>query len=268
LPRQLLALDTGGGVTPIEGIKTVDPSFGLPAVWIGPDQRAAAEAAGYNVVEPPTVLATHLMETIREHAADLLSRQDTRELLDGLKESHPALVEDVVPAKLPLGAVHRVLQRLLREGIPIRDLVTILEALSDAADLTKDVESLGEHARRALSTTIVRLLGGDQTPVRALTVGPRLEVALMQLFNPRGKDGNGTLDAAELTTALHDLGSLVSNSRRDGQVAALITPPSLRIGIRRLVEPVLPRLPVVSLAELPPQTPIQNLATWELSHAA
>jgi flagellar biosynthesis protein FlhA len=264
-PRHLLALDTTGSATPIEGVKTSDPTFGIPAVWIAPDQRIRAEAAGYNVVEPPTVLATHLMDTIRQHAADLLSRQDTRELLDGLKETHPALVEDVVPAKLPLGAVHRVLQRLLREGLPIRDLVAILEALSDAADLTKDAESLTEHVRRSLSPAIVRLLNADQAPVRALTVGARLEVALMQLFSPRGPQSNvRTLDAGELTGALQDLGRLVQQFRHDGQPPALVTPPALRVGIRRLVEPVLPRLAVISLAELPAQTPIQNLATWEL----
>lgn len=267
-PRQVLALDTTGSGTPIEGVKTIDPTFGIPSVWIAHDQRVRAEAAGYNVVEPPTVLATHLMDTIREHAADLLTRQDTRELLDGLKETHPALVEDTVPAKLALGAVHRVLQRLLREGLPIRDLVTILEALSDASELTKDVESLTEHVRRALSPAIVRLLSADQAPVRALTVGPRLEVALMHLFSPRGPQaGTRTLDAAELTGALQDLGRLVQQHRHDGRPPALITPPALRIGIRRLVEPVLSRLPVVSLAELPAQTPIQNLAMWEISHA-
>ncbi len=268
MPRQLLALNAGGAAAPIDGVATTDPSFGIPAVWIAPEQRGAAEASGYNVVEPSTVLTTHLMETIREHAADLLSRQHARELLDGLKESHPALVEDVVPNKLSLGTVHRVLQRLLREGIPIRDLVTILEALSDAADQTKDAEALTEHARRALGSVIVHMLGGDVAPIRALTVGPRLEVALMQLFSPRGRDGGRPLDADELTAALSQLNRLALAGRHDGQWPPLVTPPALRAGIRRLVEPVLPRLPIVSLAELPAQTPIHNLDTWEIAHAA
>ena len=267
MPRQLLALDTSGTAARIEGVATTDPSFGLPAVWIVPEQRSQAEAAGYSVVEPQTVLSTHLMETIREHAAELLSRQNTRELLDGLKETHPALVEDVVPNKLSLGVVHRVLQRLLREGMPIRDLVSILEALSDAAELTKDPEALTEHVRRALSAVIVQMLGGGEAPIRAITVGPRLEVALMQLFSPRGREGQRTLDPEELTAALRSLHQTVDATRGDGQMPPLVTPPGLRVGIRRLVEPILPRLPVISLGELPAQTPIQNISTWELTRA-
>jgi flagellar biosynthesis protein FlhA len=271
--RALLAIDTGGARGPLEGTATRDPSFQMPAVWITPERRAAAESQGWSVVEPATVLTTHLMETIRLHAADLLSRQAVRELLDGLKETSPALVEDVVPGKLSLGTVQRVLQRLLREGLPIRDLATILEALSDAADQTKDPEALTEHVRRSLATVIAELLGGTNGPVRAITVGPRLEVALMQWFGPRRTGAETSmpappLDPGMLTNALQSLSQLAERSQRDGQMPPLVTPPGLRVGVRRLVEPVLPRLPVISLTELPPQTPVQNLATWELSHAA
>ena len=266
LPRNLLALNTSGFASPLDGTPTTDPSFGIPSVWITPDQRSAAETAGYSVVEALTVLSTHLMESIRAHASELLSRQGVRELLDGLKDTHPALVDDVVPNKVSLGVLHRVLQRLLREGIPIRDLVTILEALSDAAEHTRDPEPLAEHVRRSLSSVIVQLLGGSQGVIRAITVGPRLEVALMQLFNPR--QGARPPEPEELTSALHSLSQIVHGARRDGVPPPLITPPGLRVGIRRLIEPVLPRLPVISLAELPPQTPIQNLQTWELTRAA
>ncbi|MEO8450423.1 MAG: flagellar biosynthesis protein FlhA [Gemmatimonadota bacterium] len=269
MPRFLLALNTSGTSPRIDGIQTTDPSFGMPAYWIAPDLRLEAESLGYTVVEPQTVLSTHLMEVIKQHAADLLTRQHTRELLDSVKESHPALVDDVVPSKLPLGTVHRVLQRLLRESIPIRDLVSILEALSDAADQTKDPEMLTEYVRRALSSVIVQSLdnGGDGT-VRGITVGPRLETALMQLFNPRPVAGGAkTMDPDELTLALRNLHELMGQYKRDGQLPALITPPSLRVGIRRLIEPILPRLPVISLGELPTQTPILSLATWELNRA-
>jgi flagellar biosynthesis protein FlhA len=268
LLRHLLALDGAGSGAGLEGIATCDPSFGLPAVWIAPEQRTRAEAEGFQVVDPATVLATHLMETVRQNAAELLSRQATRELLDGLKETHPALVEDVVPNKLSLGAVQRVLQRLLREGVPVRDLVVILEALSDAAEQTKDPEALTEQVRRALAPLIVQALGGEQGPIRAITIGPRLEVALMQLFHPRAREGQRTLEPEELTAALQSLSATARAATRDGHLPALVTPPGLRIGVRRLVEPVLPRLSIVSLGELPAHTPIQNLATWELNHAA
>ena len=268
MPRYLLALNTSGSPVPLEGMATVDPSFGIPAIWIAPERRLEAETSGYSVVEAQTVLSTHLMETIKRHAADLITRQNVRELLDGLKETHPALVEDVTPGKLSLGAVHRVLQRLLREGVPVRDLVTILEALSDAADQTKDPEILTEHVRRALASVIVQLHDEGDGTVRGITVGPRLEAALMQLFSPRAQAGGRMLEPDELAGVLRALNDLALTSKRDGQYRPLITPPTLRIGVRRLVEPILPRLPIVSLGELPAQTPVQSLATWELSRAA
>jgi flagellar biosynthesis protein FlhA len=240
----------------------------MPAYWIAPALRTHAEAAGYSVVEVSTVLATHLMEVIREHAADLLTRQNVRELLDALKESHPALVDDVVPAKLSLGAVHRVMQKLLREGLPVRDLVTVLEALSDAAEQTKDPEVLTEHCRRALGQVIVQMLGGPERAVRAITVGPRLELALMTLFSPRAREGVRPLDPDDLTGLLQSLHRIAHETQESGQFVPLVTPPALRVGLRRLVEPILPRLPVISLSELPTQTPIQSIRTWELAHAA
>ncbi len=261
--RSLLAIDTGGARGTLEGTPVRDPSFQMPAVWIGPDRRATAEAQGWNVVEPATVLTTHLIETIRFHAADLLSRQAVRELLDGLKEAHPALVEDVVPGKLSVGAV----QRVLREGVPIRDLVTILETLSDAADQTKDPEALTEQVRRSLAPRIAELIGAAHGPVRAVMVGPRLEVALMQWFGPR-RDAAGTFDPAVLSQALHGLTEIARRVGAEGAMPPLVTPPGLRVGIRRLVEPVLPRMPVVALNELPPQTPIETLEVWEMNHAA
>ncbi len=267
LPKHLLALAVSGDRPPIEGISTVDPSFGIPAVWISPDQRGRAEGAGYTVVEPQAVLATHLMETIRLHAGDLLTRQDVREILDGLKETHPALVEDVIPNKVSLGLLHRVLQRLLREGIPVRDLVTILESLSDAAETSKDPEVLTEHVRRALSLVIAQILGGGVNPIRAIAVGPRLEVGLMQLFSPRGHDPQRMLEPEQLSNAIDSLTRIVDRNRGDDGVV-LVTPPALRVGIRRIIESALPRLPVISLAEMPATTPIQTVSIWEVPNAA
>jgi flagellar biosynthesis protein FlhA len=269
LPRYLMALDTTGVALPIDGIRTIDPSFGLPAVWITPDRRTEAEANGYSVVEPQTVLSTHLMETIKRHSAELLSRQNVRELLDALKETHPALVDDTVPGKLSLGTVHRVLQRLLREGIPVRDLALVLETLADAAEVTKDPEALAEQVRRSLSSVLVQMYDEGDGSISGITMGPRLEAALMGLFSPRpAREGTRGIEPEELTGALRQLNDLMTLHRRDGQYRPLITPPALRVGVRRLVEPVMPFLPVLSLGELPAQTPIQSLATWELPRAA
>jgi flagellar biosynthesis protein FlhA len=269
MPRFLMSLDNGGVVQEIEGMDTIDPSFGMPAKWIAASRRADAEAFGYVVVEPTTVVATHLMEVLKGNAADLLGRQDVQEMVETLKKSHPALVEDLIPAKLSLGILHRVLQRLLRERVPIRDLVTILEALGDAADQTKDPELLTEHVRRSLTNVIARLYTDASGAVQAITMGPRLEQALVGLFSPRaGQQGMGLLTPDGLAGLLRDLNQLATAHSFDGRPIPLITPPSLRVGVRRLIEPVLPTLPVVSLAELPPSINLSSVATWEMMHAA
>lgn len=269
MPRHLLALDTGGVLSEIEGVVTRDPSFGMPARWISSELRSEAEASGYVVVEPAMVVATHLLEMIKVYAADLLGRQDVQEMVDTLKESYPALVEEVVPAKVPLGVLHRVLQRLLRERVPIRDLTTILEALADVIDQTRDPEALTEHVRLALSNVIAERHMDESGIVRAITIGPRLEASLMELFNVRQDPARagGIIEPEILTHLLTGLGQLAKNHTVAGQVPPLMTPPGLRVGIRRLIEPVLPHIPVVSLAELPPQTNLQQIAVWELGTA-
>jgi flagellar biosynthesis protein FlhA len=266
MPRFLLALDTGSAMRAVEGIETVDPAFGLSARWIAAPKRVEAESYGYVVVEPSTVIATHLMEALKANAAELLGRQDVQEMVEALKRSHPALVEEMIPAKISLGILHRVLQRLLRERIPIRDLVTILEALGDNVDQTKDPEILTEHVRRAMTNAIARLYAGDDGAVRGVTIGPRLETALMGLFSPRSANAQTQLlNPDMLASLLRELNAIATVHATEGRPAPLITPPSLRVGIRKLVEPVLPQLPVVSLAELPPSIKLNSVATWELN---
>lgn len=268
MPRLLLALDTGGVIQSVDGMDTVDPSFGMPARWVSQPSRVDAEANGYVVVEPSTVVATHLMETLKANAAELLGRQDVQEMVDTLKETYPALVEEVVPGKIPLGVMHRVLQRLLKERVPIRDLVTILETLADQADGTKDPEALTEHVRRALSNVIGELYQDDHGEVRGITVGPKLEASLMALFSPRQGQGlPSVMNPDTLTELLARLDALARSHTGEGRPVPLITPPGMRVGIRRLIEPVLPSVPVVSLAELPPQVTLRRVATWELNDA-
>jgi flagellar biosynthesis protein FlhA len=241
----------------------------MPARWIPQRARVDAEAAGYMVVEPATVVATHLMETLKAHAADLLGRQDVQEMLDTLKDSYPALVEEVVPNRVSLGTLHRVLQRLLKERVPIRDVVTILETLADASETTKDAEALTEHARRALSHVIAGTYVGEDGAIRGITLGPKLEAALMGLFSPRaGRASHDMIDPDTLTTLLARLDDLSRAYSDEGRPVPVITPPGLRIGVRRLIEPVLPNVPVISLAELPAQANLKNVATWEMLHAA
>jgi flagellar biosynthesis protein FlhA len=268
MPRFLLALDTGSAMRAVEGIETTDPAFGLAARWIAATRRVEAESYGYVVVEPSTVIATHLREALKANADELLGRQDVQEMVDTLKKTHPALVEEMIPAKISLGILHRVLQRLLRERIPIRDLVTILEALGDSADQTKDPEILTEHVRRSMTNVIARLYASEDGSVRGLTIGPRLEAALMGLFSPRSPNaGTQLLNPDALASLLRELNSLAAVHSTEGRPAPLITPPSLRVGVRKLVEPILPNVPVVSLAELPASIKLDSVATWELTNA-
>ncbi len=269
MPRFLLALNTGGVMQDIDGMDTVDPSFGMPAKWITAQARVEAEAAGWVVVEPSTVIATHLMETLKMHAADLLGRQDVQEMVDALKKSHPALVDEIIPNRITLGTLHRVLQRLLRERVPIRDLVSILEALGDAAEQTKDPEQLTEVVRRSLANPISRLFLDMTGSVRGVTIGPRLEASLNGLFSPRGsQQGMSLLNPDTLATLLRELNNIATMHAVEGRPLPLITSPTLRVGVRRLIEPVLPNVPVISLAELPASVNLTSVATWELPHAA
>ncbi len=264
LPRMVLALDAGGVMHAIDGIPTRDPSFGMPGLWIPSQQKEAAESAGYVAAEPSTVISTHLLETLKAHAAELLGRQDVQELVEALKKTYPALIEEIVPAKVPVGTLHRVLQRLLRERVPIRDLVTILEALADLTETTKDPEALTEHVRRALGKSIVERYTDETGTLRGLVPSPRLEAALMGFFSPRQARGPGLVPTPDqLTDMLRTLDALVRAHSADGRPVVLVTPPALRVGIRRLLEPVLPALPVLSLAELPPQVNLQTVATWD-----
>ena len=267
LPRHLLALDTGSVLAPVEGIETRDPSFGMAARWIEPDGRIKAEAAGWVVVDPSTVLATHLLETLKRHAADLLGRQDVQEMVQTLRESHPALVDEVIPNRVPPGTLHRVLQRLLKERVPIRDLVTILETLADAPDANRDPEVLTEHVRRALSHVIGELFQDETGEVRAITLGPKLEAQLMSLFSPRaGRTAAGLMDPDVLANLLGDLDRLHRAHAADRPLP-LIVPPGLRVGVRRLIEPVMPAVPVISLAELPARVGLRTVALWEMKNA-
>ena len=266
MPRLLLALDTGNVLREVEGMETTDPSFGMPARWIAPSRRVEAESYGYAVVESSTVVATHLMEILKTNAGELLGRQDVQEMVDALKSTHPALVEDVVPGKVSLGVLHRVLQRLLKERLPIRDLVSILEALGDAAEQTKDPEALTERVRMALSHVIARQFLDGSGAIRAISIGPRLEAALMSLFSPRaGQSPNSMMDPDTLAGLLRSLSDLASDHATGGNAPPLVTPPGLRIGVRRLIEPVLPNIPVLSLGELPPQVGLDSVALWEIA---
>ena len=179
-PDSFMAIDPGIVREKIEGVETKDPAFGMPAIWISNEMREKAITSGYTVVDPITVICTHLSEIIKENCFELLGRQETRALLDELAKTHPKTVEETTPKIVSLGEVQRVLQNLLRERIPIRDLITILESIADAGTLTHDVNLLTESARVALSRTICNRLSNENNELVVITLDPVFEHQLAE----------------------------------------------------------------------------------------
>jgi flagellar biosynthesis protein FlhA len=246
-----LAMDPGDAVGNLSGIPTTEPAFGLPAVWIAESQHAEAEALGYTVVDSESVIVTHLTETIRQHAAQLLTRQDVRQLLDQLKESNEAVVNEVVPEILSLGEIQRVLQTLLSESVSIRDLGAIVEAVGDKARITRDPGLLAEYARQALGRAITAPhIGADQT-LRAITLDPAIE---QEVATSITQTTDGEYLALEPSRAQALLGAVRSQAdhaaARGGIRPVLLCSARVRRHLRRLLEAAVPHLAVCSYNEI------------------
>jgi flagellar biosynthesis protein FlhA len=261
---QLLAVSGDPTRRPLTGKETREPAFGVPAIWIAPALEDQAIAGGYSVVDPVTVITTHLGELIRQHAWELLGRAETKRLLDGLNESHPKLLEELVPKLLTLGEVARVLEQLLRERVSIRDLGTILEALLETAPANKSLVALVEAARQALGRRLVRpLLDGDgQLPV--LLLDAALEEEILAATAPESGQrllGAGAVPATPLLKRLvHSVNSLIGSASSPVPPVLLVPSPA-RYFVRRWLEPLLPRLAVVAANEIPPEVRLRPVGT-------
>jgi flagellar biosynthesis protein FlhA len=251
-PGHRLAMNPGDALEGLAGIPTVAPAFGLPAVWIDESARAEAAALGYTVVDGESVIVTHLTETIRRHADELLTRQETKKLLDGLKELNSAAVDDVVPEKLGLGEVQRALQHLLREGVSIRDLGTVLEALGDRAMLTRDPAQLAEAARVALGRSITADFLDEERTLRAISLDPALEHEVAEALAQTPEGEVLALDPTRARAVLHALGEQVDRLTTSGRRPVVVCSSRVRRHIRRLVEQAFPQLAVVSYGEIVP----------------
>ncbi len=258
-PDCLLAISSEVVARPIEGRETREPAFGASAKWIAPASREQALAAGYAVVDQTSVMATHLAEIIKQHAHELLTRQETRRLLDSLAESQPKLVEELVPKLLNLGEVQRVLQQLLREQVPIRDLTTILEALIDAASVNKNPVPLVEAVRQALGRALVRPLLSDEGKLTVATLDNQIEEQIYQAFEPQNAAGRApSLQPSFVRRLLDGLKGLMGDQISIACPTLLCSSPA-RFHLRRLLEPFFPKLVVLSPAEVPTTVPIQSL---------
>jgi flagellar biosynthesis protein FlhA len=262
--QHLLAVSGDPGRRPLAGKEAREPAFGVPAIWIAPALEDQAIAAGYSVVDAVTVITTHLGELIRQHAYELLGRAETKRLLDSLNESHPKLMEELVPKLLTLGEVGRVLEQLLRERVTIRDLGAILEALLETAPMNKNLVALVEASRQALGRRLIRpLLDGEgQLPV--LLLDPVLEEEILTTLAPEtgqrmlaSAATPGTPLVRRLTDSLRQLIGATSAAA----IPVLLCPSPARYHVKRWLEPVLPRLAVVAAAEIPPETRLRPVGT-------
>ncbi len=262
--NHLLAVSGDAGRRPLAGKEAREPAFGVPAIWIAPELEDQAIAAGYSVVDAVTVITTHLGELVRRHAWELLGRSETKRLLDGLNDSHPKLMEELVPKLLTLGEVGRVLEQLLRERVSIRDLGTILEVLLETAPMNKNVVTLVEASRQALGRRLIRpLLDGDgQLPV--LLLDPALEEEIQATLAPEA--GHRLLPAAStegvpvlrrLTDSLKQLIGTASSAA----LPVLLCPSPARYHVKRWLEPILPRLSVIAAGEIPPEVRLRPVGT-------
>ncbi len=265
MPNSIMIMDPGSVLDPItDGIAAKEPAFGLPAQWIPQRMRERAEMAGYTVVEPSAVMATHITEMIRSHAWEVLNRQDSQALIDNVKKTSPAVVEELIPSMMSIGEVQKVLQQLLRERISVRNLVTILETLADNASRTKDTDMLAEMVRMSMARSICKQFADDSTQIlQCVTLDPSLEQDLQEKVQPGLNqimiDPNTSRKLMAVITAQTD--RLVAL----GHTPILLCMQPLRLPLRRLTERTMPQLIVLSYNEIVPDIEVRTLGNVTLA---
>ncbi len=260
-----MAMDAGGAKRKMEGIPTTEPAFGLPALWIQSDKKDEAQVAGYTVVDPSTVVATHLTEILRNQASELLGRQDTQKLLDHLAESQPKVVEELVPNLLTLGGVQKVLQNLLRERVSVRDLLTICETLADHAPLSKDPDILTEYVRQKLARSIIASFLDDQGNLPVLTLETRTEDILRESIRQTDQGTYLSLEPNLAQRLLEAIEATADKITGEGYQPIIITTAILRRHLRQLLERFMPQVLVLSHNELTTTTKIQSLGSIDIN---
>jgi len=260
MPMHWLAMNATNSKTALKGIPTVEPVFQLPATWVTSVERKSAEVAGYTVVDAPSVLVTHLSESVRHHCHEILTRQDVQLLLDNLKQSNPAVVNELIPAQLSVGQVQRILQNLLAEGISIRNLGGILEKVGDYAAYTKNPDELSEHARRALGSQLTKPFQTENGGLRAITIDPKLEQQLAQGVRQSPTEVALVIEPKLAKHVIDALSRFVQQMLSAGHPPVVLCAPQLRLAFRRFFENTFNDLAVLSYAEIPARMQVQNAA--------
>ncbi|CAM3633391.1 MULTISPECIES: flagellar biosynthesis protein FlhA [Paenibacillus] len=264
LLNHYLAMSPGYEDDSVTGIETTEPAFGLPALWIDEATKERADLAGYTVVDPPSVVATHLTELIKRHAHELLGRQETKALVDNIRESYPVLVDELIPSVLTIGEVQKVLAKLLREKISIRDMVTILETLADYGHYSKDPDVLTEYVRQALSRQITQQFAQDGEAMKVITVGPQLEKKIAESVQQSEQGTYLAMDPVSTQNVFQKLSEQVNRIIQMGQQPVLLTSPAIRMYLRQVIERGMQDIPVLSYSELEPNVEIQSVGVVNL----
>jgi flagellar biosynthesis protein FlhA len=262
----ILAINPGYVDDELEGFHAKEPAFDLPATWIIPNLREIAESRGYTTVEPSAVLATHLTEIIKTYAAELLSRQDVAHLIDTLKEDHPSLVTDLVPSVVPLSAIQKVLQALLAERMPIRDLATIMETVTDYYQITKEPDVIAEYARMALKRHITNMYKDRDNKLHVFTIDPSIEQMLSDSVQNTKQGLMLVMAPADSEKLLKNMGARIDMMMTSGYAPICLCSPNIRLALRRLTETAQPSLVVLSYNEISGNVEVISTGTVRLGN--
>ncbi len=263
-----LAMDPGNVTNPIDGIPTKEPAFGLDALWITAKQKEEATYIGYTVVDISTIIATHLTEIVRQNIHDLLGRQELQVLLDTLKQHSPKVVEDLIPALLPLGSVLRVLKSLLREGVSIRDLKTILEVLADVSVSQKNPEILTEHVRAALSRSITKKLVDSDGQLNLITLDRVIEETIAAGMIQTDQGQQLSVDPEFVRSFIAELNQQIIKASKKSHSTVLICSPVIRYQMKSLVDRFIPNVTVLSHNEISSNITVKSIGTVRLAYAS
>jgi flagellar biosynthesis protein FlhA len=261
MPGHWLAMNASNSKVVLKGMPTVEPVFKLPATWIAENERKNAEVSGYTVVDAPSVLVTHLSETVKRNCHEILSRQDVQNLLDNLKTTHPTVVSELIPSQLNVGQVQRILQNLLAEGISIRNLAGILEKVSDYTSTTKNPDELSEHARRALGSMIIKPFQSEKGGLQAITLDPRLEQQIAQGVRQTPTEISLTMEPKLARHVVDSLSQKLQQLLSAGQPPVVLCAPQIRLAFRRFFETTFAELTVLAYTEVPARVEIQSSGT-------
>ena len=263
-----LAMSPGIDDDSIEGIPTIEPAFGMPALWVNDDMKEEAEMSGYAIVDPPSVVSTHLTEVIKRHAHELIGRQEVRALIENIRETSPAVVEELIPNQMAIGEVQKVLMKLLKEKVSIRNLLAILETLADFSSQTKDSDLLTEYVRQALSRQITLQYAQPNQALQVITAGASLEKKFAESVHRTEQGTYLSIDPETSQLIFQSISEQASQMQRTGVQPILLASPGTRMYMRQFIERFSPELPVLSYNELEPEIEIQSVGIVNISNGA